>query len=203
MQLSCLAVNSNRWTFLHRALWVLSHFSRVWLFGTLWTAAHHTPQSMGFSREEYCSGLPCPSPGDLPNPGIEPASLVSLPLAGGFFTTSTTNVLVKLGHFSSPAYGHVWGFGDCVCVYMCVCACVHTLGIASAQHFDHIKPPLWYYHRKVIQLIGLHNAPKALGPLPFILSALFFSLRLPGWENPTESGGFLKLLYPQLKWKQL
>ena len=83
MQLSCLAVNSNRWTFLHRALWVLSHFSRVWLFGTLWTAAHHTPQSMRFSRKEYCSGLPWPSPGDLPNPGIEPASLMSPALAGG------------------------------------------------------------------------------------------------------------------------
>ena len=82
---------------------------------------------MGFSRQERCSGLPCPSPGDLPDPGIEPASLVSPALAGGFFTTSATNVLVKLGHFSSPAYGQLvvfWGVGDCVCV--CVCVCVHA-----------------------------------------------------------------------------
>ena len=42
---------------------------------------------MGFSRQEHWSGLPCPSPGDLPNPGIKPASL-SPALAGGFFTTS-------------------------------------------------------------------------------------------------------------------
>ena len=45
---------------------------------------------MGFSRQEYWSKLPCPPPGDLPNPGIEPVSLVSLLLAGVFFTTSTT-----------------------------------------------------------------------------------------------------------------
>ena len=45
---------------------------------------------MGFSRQEYFSGLPCPPSGDLPNPGIEPVSLMSPTLAGGFFTTSAT-----------------------------------------------------------------------------------------------------------------
>ena len=45
---------------------------------------------LGFSRQEHWSGLPCPPAGDLPNPGIEPASLTSLALAGGFFTTSAT-----------------------------------------------------------------------------------------------------------------
>ena len=45
---------------------------------------------MGFSRQEYWSELPCPSPGDLPDPGIEPGSHTSPALAGGFFTTSTT-----------------------------------------------------------------------------------------------------------------
>ena len=48
--------------------------SRVRLFVTLWTVAHQAPPSMGFSRQEYWSGLPFPSPGDLPNPGIEPRS---------------------------------------------------------------------------------------------------------------------------------
>ena len=52
--------------------------------------AHQVPLSMEFSRQEYWSGLPCPSPGDLPDPGIELASLASPPLAGGFFTTSAT-----------------------------------------------------------------------------------------------------------------
>ena len=48
--------------------------SRVRLFATPWTVAHQAPLSMGFSRQEYWSGLPFPSPGDLPDPGIEPGS---------------------------------------------------------------------------------------------------------------------------------
>ena len=68
---------------------VSSHFSCVQLFVSRWTVAHQAPQSMGFSRQEYWSGLPFPPPGDLPDSGIEPASLVSPALAGGFFTTST------------------------------------------------------------------------------------------------------------------
>ena len=48
--------------------------SRLRLFATQWTVAHHAPLSMGFSRQEYWSGLPFPSPEDLPNPGIEPRS---------------------------------------------------------------------------------------------------------------------------------
>ena len=49
-------------------------YSRVRLFATPWTVAYQTSPSMGFSRQEYWSGLPFPSPGDLPNPGIEPRS---------------------------------------------------------------------------------------------------------------------------------
>ena len=53
-------------------------------FVTPWTAARQAPLSKGFPRQEYWSGLPFPSPGDLPDPGIDPASPA---LAGGFFTT--------------------------------------------------------------------------------------------------------------------
>ena len=53
---------------------MLSRFSHVQLFVTLWTVAHQAPLSMGFSRQEYWSELPFPSLGDLPNPGIEPRS---------------------------------------------------------------------------------------------------------------------------------
>ena len=56
----------------------------------LWTVAYQAPLSMGLSRQEYWSGLPCPYPGDLPDPGIEPASLLSPVMAGKFFTTSAT-----------------------------------------------------------------------------------------------------------------
>ena len=48
--------------------------SYIRLFLTPWTVAYQAPPSMGFSRQEYWSGLPFPSPGDLPNPGIEPGS---------------------------------------------------------------------------------------------------------------------------------
>ena len=67
---------------------VLSCFSRVWLCATLWTAALQL--FMGFSRQDYRTGLPFPSPGDLSNPGIKLESFKSHALAGGFFTTSTT-----------------------------------------------------------------------------------------------------------------
>ena len=69
---------------------MLSHFSHVQPFSPLWTIAHQAPLSMGFSRQEYQSGLSCPPPGDLPEPGIEPASLKSPALVGRFFTTSAT-----------------------------------------------------------------------------------------------------------------
>ena len=65
-------------------LCVLSRFSHVQLL------ACQAPLSMGFSRQEYWSGLPCPSPGDLPDPGIEPESLMYPLLAGRFFSTCTT-----------------------------------------------------------------------------------------------------------------
>ena len=66
----------------------LSHFSHIRLFVTPWTVGQPAPLSMGFSRQEYWSRLPCPPPGDLPNLGIEPMSLMSPALAGRFFTAS-------------------------------------------------------------------------------------------------------------------
>ena len=69
---------------------MISCFTCAQLLVTLWTRAHQAPLSMGFSRQEYWSGLPYPPPGDLPYPGIEPASLTSPALAGRLFTTSTT-----------------------------------------------------------------------------------------------------------------
>ena len=56
---------------------MLSHFNCVHPFGTLWTVAREAPLSLGFSRQEYWSGLPCPPPEDLPDPGIEPTSSVA------------------------------------------------------------------------------------------------------------------------------
>ena len=71
-------------------LCVLSRFSHVRVFATPWVVARRAPLSMGFSNQEYWSGFPCPSPGDLPNPGIEPTFLMFPALAGRFFTTCAT-----------------------------------------------------------------------------------------------------------------
>ena len=70
--------------------WVLSHFSCVQLCTTPKTVALQAPLSMGFSRQEYWSELPCPPPGDPPNLGIGPVSLMSPVLADRFFTTSAS-----------------------------------------------------------------------------------------------------------------
>ena len=72
---------------------VVQWLSHVWLFAAPWTTAHQSPLSMGFSRQEYCSGLPFPSPGDLPDPATEPTSPA---LAGRF----------PLSHQGSPTW---WG----------------------------------------------------------------------------------------------
>ena len=85
-------------------IWVvhvlLSRFSHLQLFATLWTAAHQAPLSLGFSRQEYWSGLPCPPPGDLPNPGIEPTS----PASSALQVDS-----LPLSHQGSPA--EMCGYG--------------------------------------------------------------------------------------------
>ena len=74
-----------------------------------WTVARQTPLSMGFSRQEYWSGLPYPSPGDLPDPGIKPVSPAALGLAGRFFTAEPPRKPV------------------CVCVCVCVCINIYIL----------------------------------------------------------------------------
>ena len=71
-------------------VYMLSHFSYVRLFVTLWTVARQAPLSIGFSRQECWSGLSFPSPGDLPDSGIKAASLMSPALAGRPFTTNAT-----------------------------------------------------------------------------------------------------------------
>ena len=64
--------------------------THIQLFVTAWPVAHQAPLSMGVSRQEYWNGLPCPPPGDLSDPGIEPVSLMSAARAGRIFITSAT-----------------------------------------------------------------------------------------------------------------
>ena len=79
---------------------VYTYFSCVQFFATLWTVACQAPLFMGFSRQEYWSGLPCPSPRDLPNPGIEPASLRSCALASVFYSSTTWEAPLGVGNIN-------------------------------------------------------------------------------------------------------
>ena len=76
---------------------VLKCFTRVRLLAAPRTVARQTPLSMGSSSQEYWSGQPCPSPRDLPDPGIEPTALTSPAAAGAFFTTSATWEAIMTG----------------------------------------------------------------------------------------------------------
>ena len=72
----------------------------VYPFMTLWTVAHQAPLSMRFPRQKYWSGLPFPTPRDLPDPGMEPTSPVSSTLAGDFFTTEPSGKLSSVQSLS-------------------------------------------------------------------------------------------------------
>ena len=75
---------------------------------TLWTAGHQDPLFMGFSRQKYWSGLPCPAPGNFPHPEIEPERPPSPALAGGFCTTSAIWEAPLEGHNSKKKCDHIY-----------------------------------------------------------------------------------------------
>ena len=107
--------------------------SRVWLFATPWTVARQAPLSLGFPRQEYWSGLPFPSPGDLPDPGIEPTSPAlqtgSLPLShqespqlSSVLVTFSSSLLMQEGMtgagglFLLTFLSQVWCVGECALI---------------------------------------------------------------------------------------
>ena len=95
---------TNRWC-LPLCVSALSH---VQLLVTPWTVACQAPLSMGFPKQEYWSGLPCPPAGDLPDPGIEPKSLVSPALAGGFFITVPPGKSYVFLAWALTGYSFIW-----------------------------------------------------------------------------------------------
>ena len=111
---------------------------------TLWTIACQSPLSMGFSRQEYWNGLPCPPPEDLPDAGIESVSLTPPALACGHFTTSATwevhthmrththifHILFRYGLSQDIEYSFLcYSVGPCglSILYICVCYSLHLL----------------------------------------------------------------------------
>ena len=140
--------------------------SCVQLFATLWTTAHQAPLSMGFPRQEYWSGLPFPSSGDLSNPGIKPTSLVSPALVARFFTIVASKTVLKIMNFlfrknsikknnknqlqsrdnSVYILSHLFSILKiCTCMYrimlcvvycICICVCVYVLHINGKRWVD-------------------------------------------------------------------
>ena len=104
--------------------------SHVRLFATPWTVAYQASLSMGFSRQECWSGLPFPSPGDLPDPGIESVSLTSPAFTGVFLTSSTTweAPYHRLTISNSPSH---WGP-------------IHHISCLVPRVF-HLPPPFWRF----------------------------------------------------------
>ena len=136
--------------------------SCVWLFGTPGTVACQSPLSLGFSRQEYWSGLPFPSLGDLPDPETEPASLASPALADRFFATvpqstrrhcHTSNRVV----LKKAMWGWDFRFGRVVMrfPFYGVSWC-HTGILDLHPHLvvmSHFSPsPLWWYQRRPSRL---------------------------------------------------
>ena len=108
----CMCVYIYIYIYIYIHACVCESSSHVWLSATPWTVACQAPLSMEFSRQEYWSGLPFPSPGDLPDPGIKPASpCIPMPsaLAGGSFTTSTTwGVPINIYVYVSVFFSFYW-----------------------------------------------------------------------------------------------
>ena len=123
-------------------------FSCIQVFATPWTVPHQAPLSMEITREEYWSRLLFPNPGDLPQPGFEPTSLVSLALTGRFFTPSTTwepifsleldkmEILQKRVHNFQQSHGLHWlwnsiGYGISLDIFRSITKAAFTTGSKS------------------------------------------------------------------------
>ena len=106
-------------------LFSLCMLSDVQLLETPWTVAHQTPLCTGFSRQEYWSGLPCPPPGDLPDPGIKPGAPMTPALAGRSFTTSATWEAPFLLYVTIFNLDMVWSF----------CSWRHRVNLISSHKF--------------------------------------------------------------------
>ena len=148
---------------------MLSLFSCVQLSAALWTVAHQALLSMGFSSQEYWNGLPCPPPGDLPDPAIEPVSLMSPALTGGFVTTSITWEVLARPHCCSVAKLHLTLHNPMDCSTPGSFVPHHPPRVCSSS-----LPVHWWCHPTISSSIALFSFCFQSFPEP---SGLHF----PGW----------------------
>ena len=127
---------------------LLSHFSHVWLFETLWTIACQTSLSMGFSGQEYWSELPFPSLGDLPYPGIKPASPVSPALQVDSLPAKPLGKFPVL-HYQIVKINHVplW-LADRILISQCPCVSSTYLQAHFPSSSSFIAPTTFGLFRK-------------------------------------------------------
>jgi len=136
----------------------------VWLFVILWTVAWQAPLAIEFSRQEYWSGLSCPPPGDPPDPGIEPTSLTSPALAGGFFTTSATWEAHYFLPFSSVAQS---------CPTLCIPMNCSTPGLPVHHQLPEFTQMHVHQVGDAIQPSHPPSSPSPPGPNPSQHQSLF------------------------------
>ena len=136
---------------------------RVWLFPTSWTVTHQTPLSMGFPRQEYWSGMSFPSPGALPDLGIEPGSPASPALACGFFTTVPPHGLLSMG---SQRVGRNWA-PVAIIIIRWMAMCGTCLSIHSIIYLPYLSSIICFsYHL----------------PVPYLLSIVYLSIFLVSYS---------------------
>ena len=145
-----------------RRKWQCQSLSCVWFFATSWTVAHQAPLSMKFSRQEYWSGLPFPSSGDLPDPGIKPKSpalqtvcnfshkgspttlrnFLLFPLCWGFgFSFLIKKEFYTLSVFSTTLEMIMW-----FCSFFCLYCILH-------EFILYAKPTLCYLHKSHLVMV--------------------------------------------------
>ena len=138
---------------------MLNHFSHVRLFSAPWTVARQAPLSMGLSRQQYWSGLPCPPPGDLPNPGINSCLLHLL----------HWQILYHECHLGSPIYTginymYVFLYVETIILPSIFTLTVNKSGIPisiSFSFYSSHNPPYWFqFEKQCIRLKKLLTAIK-------------------------------------------
>ena len=117
--------------------------SNVRLFVTPWTVEHPAPLSMGFPRQEYWSGVPFPSPEDLPDPGMEPTSLASPALTGGFFTIGPSPQGIELNNTPNPTGSTL---GTSVAAFGCQKTEVNNLFLSLKSKLKQETPFCFRFH---------------------------------------------------------
>ena len=157
--------------------------SRVWPFLTLWTVAHQVPLSMGFSRQEYWSGLPFPPPGDLLNSGVKPESSA---LVGGFFTTEPPGQPQLVYNLCQRGYFWVLSIKGSICQIVLSLIFWGSKITADGDCSHEIKRRLLFGRKVMTNLDSISKSRDITLPTNIhLVKAMVFPVVMYGWESWT------------------